>query len=65
MTGAEHPLIAADRTHATPDLVGQGLKAQAVVRGGQGAGDAVAWSVGGLDGQKYLDSFLKTTFEQV
>ncbi len=65
MADAEHPLIAAHRAHAAAHLVGQRLKAQAAVSGGQGAGDGLAGSLGGLDGQEDVDGFLETALEQV
>ena len=37
MPHAEHPLIAAHRAHTTAHLIGQRLKGQPVIRGGQGA----------------------------
>ena len=41
---AEHPLVAADRSHAAANLVGEGLEAQGLVGSGHGAGDGVAGS---------------------
>ena len=38
MPDAEHPLVAAHRADAAAHLVGQGLKPQLVIGGGQGAG---------------------------
>ncbi len=55
MAHAEHPLVAADRAHAAPDLVGQGLEAQGLVGGGQGAGDGVAGAESFLDRAKLID----------
>ena len=46
MANAEHPLVAAHRAHAAADLVGQGLKGQAVIGRGQRAGDGVVGPLG-------------------
>ena len=45
MADAEHPLVAAHRSHAAPNLVGQRLKSQVVIGRRQRAGDRIAWAV--------------------
>ena len=45
MPGAKHPLIAAHGSHAAPHLIGQSLKCQPAISGGQRAGKAIARSI--------------------
>ena len=65
MSHAEHPLIAAHRTHAAPHLVGQRLEGEAMIRRRQRAGNAVAWAIGILDGKKILDGLFETTLQKL
>ena len=65
MAGAEHPLIAAHGAHTAPHLVGQGLKAEAVIGGGQGAGDGFIGTISGLFGQKDFNRFFKTAIQEM
>ncbi len=44
MPHAEHPLIAAHRAHAAPDLVGECLKRELVIRLRKGAGNRITRS---------------------
>ena len=62
---AEHPLVAAHRANAAADLVGQGLKCQPVIRGGQGARDGVSRPLRLLHGQEAIDRFFKSALQQV
>ena len=65
MPGAEHPLIAANGAHAAAHLVGQSLKREPVVAGGEGAGDSRAGPLFGLRGQEDVDGLLKAALQQV
>ena len=65
MAHAEHPLIAAHRAHAAAHLVGQRLKAEPVIGGGQRAGNGRAGAVGGLRRQEDFDRFFKPALQQV
>jgi hypothetical protein len=62
---AEHPLVAADGADAAADLVGEGLEGEAMVGGGEGAGDAVAGSVVGLVGEEAGDGLVEPAVEEV
>ena len=64
MAHAKHPLVAADRADAAADLVGQGLKAQGLVGGGQGAGDGVARPVAFFGRAKFIDRLFETPAQQ-
>ena len=61
MADAEHPLVAAHRTHAAPHLVGQGLKTQPTV----GLGPRTGRGVAERRSQQQVDGLFKTTLEQV
>ena len=65
MAGAEHPLIAAHGAHAAAHLSGEGLEAEAVIGGGQRAGDGGAGAVGGLRREEDLDGFFEAALQQV
>ena len=65
MADAEHPLVAAHRAHAAPDLIGQGLEAQAVIGFGQRTGDGVRGAVCRLHGEKAVDGLFKAALEEV
>ena len=62
---AEHPRVAAGGADGAADLVGEGLKREGVVRGGEGAGEGFARAVGGLGGGEDGDGLFETAFEQV
>ncbi len=64
MAHAKHPLVAADRADAAADLVGQGLKAQGLVGGGQGAGDGVAGAEPLFDRAEFIDRFFETPAQE-
>ncbi len=65
MAGAEHPLIAAHAAHAAADLSGKGLKGQAMIGGGERAGEGGAGTVGRLGREKNLDGFFEAALQQV
>ena len=64
VSGAEHPLVAAHGADAAPHLVGQRLKRQAAIGGGQGARDGGTGSLGGLDGREDSDGLFEAALEQ-
>ncbi len=65
MTGAEHPLIAANGAHRPAHLVGKRLEAQAVVRLGERAGECVRGTAALLGDEKELDRLLESTAQEV
>ena len=64
MAGAEHPLVAANRANAAAHLVGQRLKTQGAVSGGQRAGGGGARARGGLALQKDVQRLPESAFQQ-
>src|SRR5271165_808896 len=64
MASAEHPLIAAHGAHAAPDLVGEGLKSECAVCGGERAGDSFIGAVGRLSCEKDIDGFVKAAAQE-
>lgn len=65
MAHSEHPLVASDGADAATDLVGKGLEGEAMVGGGEGAGEAVAGAVLGLVGEKTGDGLIEAAVEEV
>ncbi len=65
MAHAEHPLVAPHGTDAAPHLIGQGLDAEAVIGGGQPAGDGVAGAVLFLTGEKHFDRLFEAPLQQM
>jgi len=65
MAHAEHPLVAAHRTHAPADLVRQRLEPEPVVRRRQRAGDGIARAFRLLHGQKLVQGLLEAALEQM
>ncbi len=65
MAHAEHPLIAADGADTAADLVGQSLKADGLIGGGQRTGDGIARTESGLDRAKIVDRLLKPAAQQM
>ena len=65
MASAEHPLVAAYRAHAAPHLIGQCLKTETVVGGGQCAGNGGVGSVRCLPRQEDVDGLFEAAFEQM
>jgi len=64
MAHPEHPLVSFNRAHAVPHLVGERLKSQSVISGGQGARDGITRSLLFLHGQKAIDRFLEPAAQQ-
>ena len=65
MAHAKHPLVAAHGTHAAPHLIRQRLKADALIHGGQRAGNRVAGTHVFLHGQKLVQRLLKPAVQQM
>ena len=65
MSHAEHPLVAAHRPHAAPDLVGEGLKGDALIYDRQRAGDGVAGAGAFLRCQENFQGLLEPPLQQV
>ena len=65
MPRAEHPLVAAHGANAAADLIGEGLKAQAAVSGGERAGDDRARPLGALGGQELVDGLLEAALQKM
>jgi hypothetical protein len=65
MSHAKHPLIAAHRTDAATNLVGERLDSETIVSGSQRAGDSVACAVLILFAEKNFNRFLETALEQM
>ncbi len=63
MADARHPLISAHRLYALAHLVRERLKAQAVVSGGESAGESGAGAVLFLRMQQNFDRLFETAFE--
>lgn len=64
MAHAEHPLVAAHRTHAAPHLVGQRLKRQLAVPGRKSAGNRRARPLLALRPEEHIQRFPKTPLQQ-
>jgi hypothetical protein len=65
MTGAEHPLVAADAAHAAADLVGKGLEGEAMVGDSEGTAKTLAGAGGAERVTETLDGFLETALEEM
>ena len=65
MPHAEHPLIAADGTHAASHLVGQRLKRQPLIRRRQRAGNGIAGAFSLLHREKIFNRLGKPAVQQV
>ena len=65
MTRPEHPLIAADRSNACPNLIGEGLEAEPAVCCGKRTRDGCLGTVRLLNGEKLLNGFLISSVEEV
>src|SRR5688500_10234175 len=65
MAGAEHPLIAAHGADAFSHLVGQRLKREPMVSGGEGAADAIVHAVAIKHSEKLGNRFGKTALQQI
>ena len=65
MADAEHPLVAAHGAHAAAHLVGQGLEAERVVGGGQGAGDRGARPARAPAREEDVDRLLEPALQQM
>ena len=62
---AKHPGIAARGADGAADLIGESLKGEGVMRGGEGAREGFARAGGLLRGGEDRDRFLEAAFEQV
>jgi len=58
-------LVAADAADAAADLVGEGLEGEALIDGGEGAGNTVAGGLGALGFEEDVDGFLEAAAEEV
>src|SRR5687768_8170445 len=65
MAGAKHPLIAAHGADAFAHLIGQRLKGEPVVSGGERAADAIVHAIAIKDSQKLRDRFGKSPLQQI
>ena len=64
MAHAEHPLVAAHGTDAAPHLIGQRLEAEALIDGGQRAGEGVARAAFLLRGEELAQRLLEPAVQQ-
>ena len=64
MADAEHPLVAAHRAHAAPHLVGQRLKAQALIGRASALEIASLGPCAACAAQKDLDGLLEAALQQ-
>ena len=62
---AEHPLIPAHGADAAPDLIGERLESEAVIRGGERGAERIARALPALGGGEDFDGFLETAREEV
>ena len=65
MAEAEHPGVAAGGTDGAADLVGERLKREGVMGGGEGAGERLARAMGGLGSGEDRNGLFKAALEQV
>src|SRR5580765_4844004 len=65
MAHAKHPLIATHGAHAFANLISKRLECETMIRCGERAAQAVAWSVRLLRRRKQFDGFLESTVKQV
>src|SRR5208283_2677029 len=65
ISGAEHPLIATNRAHATPHLVSESLKGERAVARCERAGEGRAGFRGGLRGQENIKCFFEPALVEV
>ena len=65
MAGAKHPLVTADGSYTTPYLIGQGLKAETMISGSQGAADRGIGTSSGLNSQENLNRFFKAAMQEM
>jgi hypothetical protein len=65
VSGAEHPLVAADAAHTAPHLVCQRLESERFIAGGERAGYSGARTAFRLRGQEEIDRLFESPLQQV